>query len=523
MKHAVLPLLSLACLCAVAFAACGDDQVRQVGPAIRVVSTHVDADGGRLLDYGPVPVLITEQKKLLIYNDGLAPLTIHGASIATEGDAFRIDPLGPTGLRLEPGAEQELIVYFQPPAQEEFQGTLTLEHDDEDTGPVPVELIGTGSTVGRIEVSPRQLDFGRVGERTQEVRTVSIRSVGTARLIIESIELAGAPAFSLLGSTSTPAELAAPDGGTPGGAVDLLVACSPTEDLEEDSLAGTLTIRSTDPENREIVVDLSATVNRAPVAIIGETGGGVPAPGDSVALDGSGSHDTDGDDPVTFFWRVYRKPLGSDASIDDPEAARPSLVTDMAGTYVIGLDVADSTGLSCLHPNDDPMIPCATREIVVKPSDDLYFELVWDHPDTDLDLHLLDRGAALYSARDCYHGNPAPDFGEFGNALDDPRHTRDDLRGFGPERVIYSKPPAGTFEVAVVFAKTNGAAEPATNATVRVFVYGVLEAEMSAELDTKDQVWRVLQLTWPDAGTSPETGITPVDLIEDPPASETQP
>lgn len=517
MRHAAFSSFALACLFVLALAACGDDQVRQVGPAIRVVSTHVDADGSKLIDFGPVPVLITEERKLLVYNDGLAALTVRSASIQTEDDAFRIDPLGPNGLRVEPGSEQAILVYFQPPAQKDYVGTLTLEHDDANEPPVTVRLIGTGSTVGRIEVSPRQLDFGRVGERTQVVRTLSIRSVGSARLILESIVLDGAPEFSLLGSTTTPAPLEAPEGGNPGGSVDLLVACSPTEATEEDALDGTLTIRSTDPDNREIVVDLTATVNRAPVAVIAEPGGGVPAPGDPVGLDGSASHDTDGDDPVSFLWRVYRKPLGSEAYIDDPEASAPALVTDMAGTYVVGLDVADSTGLSCLHPNDDPMVPCATREIVVKPSDDLYFELVWDHPDTDLDLHLLDHGAPLYSARDCYHGNPAPDFGEFGNALDDPRHTRDDLRGFGPERVIFSKPPAGTFDVAVVFAKSNGAPDPASTATVRVFVYGVLEAEMSAVLDTKDQVWHVLSLEWPSAA------IAPIDEIEDPPSTETQP
>ncbi|WP_373046633.1 choice-of-anchor D domain-containing protein [Vulgatibacter sp.] len=510
MRREVLRLAA-ACLTLLVLAACGDDKVTNVGPAIDVVATHVTEDGRKLLDYGPVPVLDKVVLELLVRNGGLAPLTVRTAVIEGSDDAFRVKvPLGPDGLRIESGNEEVVEVEFQPPAQAEFDGTLTLEHDDQREQPVVVVLKGSGSTVGRVEIDPRSLDFGRVGERTQEVRTVTIRSVGTGPLIVESIVLAGAPEFSLLGSASTPARLPPPEDGMPGGAVDLLVACSPTEASPDEPLEGTLTIGTTDPENREIVVTLGATVNRAPVAVIGDVSG-VPAPGDPVALDGSESHDVDGDDPVEYLWRIHRKPLGSEARIDDPAAATPNLLTDLPGTYVVGLDVADSTGLSCLHPDDNPAVPCETITIEVKPADDLYFELVWDHPDTDLDIHLLDDGAPLYSAKDCYYGNVAPDFGTFGDTTDDPRLTRDDLRGFGPERIVFSKPSdGGKFDVAVVFAKTNGALEPATTAILRVYVYGVLEAEMSTVLETRDQRWDVLSIEWPSAV------ITPIDTVQEP-------
>jgi len=490
-----------------ALAACGDAKVQKVGPAIRVIATHEGPNKEKLLDYGPVPVLHQEVKTLIVSNEGRAPLTIGAVTVETGSGAFR-SPVLTEPVLVPPGAETEIDVTFQPPDEGDFTGTLTIEHTDENTGTVTVLLQGTGSTVGRIEVEPRALDFGRVGVRTQVTRTVTIRSVGTASLVVESIELAGAPEFSLLGSTSTPAEIPGPDGAVPGGTVALVVACAPTEATTADTLDGTLTIRSTDPAEREIVVTLTGTVNEAPVAVIGETSG-VPAPGDPVALDGTESHDVDGDEPLEFLWRVYNKPLGSEAYIDDPSSRTPNLISDMPGRYVVGLDVADSAGLSCLHPDDNPAVPCATREIVVKPADDLYFELVWNHVDTDFDLHLVEQGFGLFSTKDCYYGNATPDFGTEFDATDDPRLTRDDLRGFGPERIVFSKPPdGGKFDVAVVFAKTNGALEPSTDVTLRVFVYGVLEAEMTRRLDTAGQRWDVLSIEWPSAV------MTPIDTVQ---------
>src|SRR5690606_10606120 len=51
-------LYLLACL-AIAWAACGDEPVQKVQPSIRVEATHLDEDGSLLLDFGPVPVLLT--------------------------------------------------------------------------------------------------------------------------------------------------------------------------------------------------------------------------------------------------------------------------------------------------------------------------------------------------------------------------------------------------------------------------------------------------------------------------------
>ena len=67
--------------------------------------------------------------------------------------------------------------------------------------------------------------------------------------------------------------------------------------------------------------------------------------GDSVALDGSGSTDVDGD-RLAFHWSLTLAPAGSEAALDDPDAVRPTFDVDRPGTYVAQLLVSDGTAFS---------------------------------------------------------------------------------------------------------------------------------------------------------------------------------
>jgi len=59
----------------------------------------------------------------------------------------------------------------------------------------------------------------------------------------------------------------------------------------------------------------------------------------TVALDGSGSTDADGD-PITYAWTLTAPP-GSAAALDDGTTARPTFVPDVEGAYVVSLTVND--------------------------------------------------------------------------------------------------------------------------------------------------------------------------------------
>ncbi len=85
------------------------------------------------------------------------------------------------------------------------------------------------------------------------------------------------------------------------------------------------------------------TVNQAPVADAGA--GQTVTAGDTVQLDGGASFDPDLD-PLSFAWTLIAAPAGSAAALDDPGAAGPSFVADLAGDYLVELTVSDGLAAS---------------------------------------------------------------------------------------------------------------------------------------------------------------------------------
>jgi hypothetical protein len=102
--------------------------------------------------------------------------------------------------------------------------------------------------------------------------------------------------------------------------------------------------------------------NAPPVADAGSDLSGFT--GDSIALDGTGSSDSDGD-PLTFRWSLVSAPAGSQAELDTPAVANPNLVVDRAGTYVLELVVDDGTEGSA---PDAVQVDISNREFVFDPS-----------------------------------------------------------------------------------------------------------------------------------------------------------
>lgn len=94
--------------------------------------------------------------------------------------------------------------------------------------------------------------------------------------------------------------------------------------------------------------------------------------GDRVVLNGSGSYDPD-NDPLDFRWTLTSTPAGSAAFLDDPTSALPQFTADLAGVYVVELEVDDGTDLSpadqvlvtASEATDSGCISCATasREV----------------------------------------------------------------------------------------------------------------------------------------------------------------
>ena len=115
-------------------------------------------------------------------------------------------------------------------------------------------------------------------------------------------------------------------------------------------------------------------------------------PNSVVNLDGSDSHDDEGQD-LEYDWYIEEQPSGSDASIDDPNSETPSFTADVAGEFVVCLEVTNEDDCDSTQTDES----CVTISVV--PDVDLHIELTWDVDDPiDLDLQYRHPGTDWFQA-----------------------------------------------------------------------------------------------------------------------------
>src|SRR5262249_29563006 len=130
----------------------------------------------------------------------------------------------------------------------------------------------------------------------------------------------------------------------------------------------------------EVQIPVHARANRPPACVVGPDQ--VIAPWSRSTLDGSMSHDQDNppDLPLSYRWRLKTRPGGSQSVMERADTAMASFWADLTGHYEAELIVTDGLGLESE--------PCTTA-IDAMPTNAVRIELTWDHPDSDLDLHLI--------------------------------------------------------------------------------------------------------------------------------------
>ncbi len=459
--------------------ACPGPEVNRVQPELRVPEPSYD--------FGLVPVLNETRREVPLLNVGRAALKVSAVALASEDGIFRIVS---SIEEVAAGNTEQVVVSFTPLREAAYSNTLILDTDDPENPHLEISLVGTGSTVGRLSFMPAQLDFGRVPECAGAVAQVTLRSVGTAPLLIEEIGFTGGTfaGFGFVGSTRTPATIkVTADNGLPG-QIELTVRLTVPAGTT-GTVTGAIHLKTTDPDQREVDIPLTATVNQAPVGVIAMTNNS--SPGELVALDGSASNDPDGDDPLVYKWTIRSKPLSSTTTIAEPTQPVTSMRLDplMPGAYEVQLDLVDSTGVKSCVP--------ARATIVAAPAQKLLIEMFWDNPTTDLDLHVLkSETSGLFSkSEDCFYQNKNPLWGP--TAADNPSLLRDALTGYGPEIFGYQNPIDSTYRAVVVFNSELLSPTPESKATVRIYEFGVLKGEFSRTLLKKDDIWEVAFVTWP--------------------------
>jgi hypothetical protein len=462
-------------------AACGDENIQQSFPVMEI---GIDS-----IEFGAVAIGQTPSRDVIIQNRGANDLILQEPAVWENPDgAFWVEEYDQV---IPPGTEGILTVVFGPEDIKRYESILVVKGNDPENASVQITLGGDGYRSGAIEVEPLALDFGLVNAGEAELRKVYLRSVGAGDLIVTGIQLSPTTDkdFHILSSTRTPETLPA------GTEVQITLAYRPgLESLVGPR--GTLIIESNDPFNKMIEVSLTAELNQSPVADAGpdNTVGVLEV----ATLDGSQSTDPDGaiDLPLQFEWTLVRKPDGSGTTIINGQTDHPSLLPDLVGVYEVELYVIDQRGLKSLLPDRTVILSVPAERVLV--------ELVWDSPIADLDLHMLAPDGAFGGVLDCFYGNKYPDWGEPGNPLDDPVFKRDDLKGFGPEVVGYQEPIEGTFTLLVDFfaAHTPSGREP-TNATLRIFIDGLLEAELVKRLEAQGEQWNAATILWPEGTVTP--------------------
>jgi hypothetical protein len=470
---------ALACL------ACKGDNAQSVQPEL----FPPDAS----YDFGTVPVLNSRQLDIPFQNVGGASLTLDSVTLDAGSDAGGIFAIVAAPTLIESGATLPVSITFTPPALQSYSAQLIVTSEDIVHPSVTVSLTGKGSTEATMALMPSSLDFGRVNEGTSAVQTLDVLAGGTAALELTQLGFTpGTPAsFSFLTSASTPAFLDAGD------QLELAVKyyAAPGSLTGAD---GGITVEGTDPNNRSAVVPMSAGLNRAPVPVISPLGNG--APGITVTLNGTGSYDPDGDYPLTYQWTLANAPLSATTQIAQPTLPITQMTLDatLPGEYDVLLDVTDSAGAKDLQP--------AKATIVAVPAQKLLIELFQDNPDTDLDIHFLETQTTMLGSTpgDCFYGDPDPLWSLDGGVVDaGPQMVKDALTGYGPNITAYGEPIDSTFRVVVGFTNAHFATNPATTATVRIYVYGVEQAQVSQILEQQGDYWQAADISWPSGTVTP--------------------
>jgi len=136
--------------------------------------------------------------------------------------------------------------------------------------------------------------------------------------------------------------------------------------------------------------------------------------------------------------------------------------------------------------------------------------MTWDHPSSDVDIHLIQEGdrADYMSGKDCYYancntslsnGNPRLNWGP-GGSIDDPRLDLDDVNGFGPENINIEEPEQfQRYLVGVHYYRADGFGnEGATEVTIRIYLFGILQFEEAMILEDTNNWWDVAFIDLPE-------------------------
>ena len=460
-----------------------ETNIQQIYPNL-VVSTEV-------VDFGEVLIGTTKTQSMQMINAGSGPLYIQDISLSDEGGAFtllsRPEELGSDEI-------SELQLEFFAQDHQSYTQEILIQSNDEERPELIITLSGEGGDGPQpnIRLDQSNLDFGDVAQGDEKLLFFTITNQGDASLQIENTLQSGSGSFQILGDL---------DGSELAEGVESSILVSYTPNHEEGD-SGALVINSNDPLNAALTV-----------SFIGNGGGTTTYPEAKIncpnsltaptllSLSGSDSSSpTNGE--LRYQWSIVKEPIGSNLILTDPDGTPiplsgdeaevvdhgPSIKTEIvsAGDYQINLIVEDNNGTRSAP---------AECLFYAEPPSDVHIELSWEETSADLDLHLVNSETGLFSfEHDCCWCNTNPAWSTVSNEC--PQLTQDSEAGGAPEITDIDVAVDGTYYIRTHYFSDEGAGR--INATIRIYLYGVLEAQYTEALE-HNQIWDTAFIRWPEA------------------------
>lgn len=257
-------------------------------------------------------------------------------------------------------------------------------------------------------------------------------------------------------------------------------------------------ISASHPERENVIADPTGVYNGLPL--------------DHVRLTSDLSFSED-NEIESYEWTLVSKPTDSGTELTNLlDGEGKDLWLDLAGEYVVELNVTDSEGVEACAP--------ARLRLVATADEDIHIQLVWTTPadpqqndsnGSDVDLHLL-HPLGSWNSRpyDCFWRNLEPDWGvehqrRDGVVIgtdDDPSLDIDDVDGWGPENINLNNPELDTtYDVGVHYFSDHGYS--VSYATVRIYIGGILFQEFRRQRMIDQEFWHVARIDWPGGQITP--------------------
>jgi Abnormal spindle-like microcephaly-assoc'd, ASPM-SPD-2-Hydin len=188
-----------------------------------------------------VGVSAEQTEVVVVTNDGDADLHIQDLYLADSTAPFTVGSI--SSVLIQPGSTAQFTVTFEAQTSGSATGTVLIDSDDPDEPTVEVQLTGDG-IAPVIEVTPETYDFGTLYVGCDSRLPVTISNVGTADLIVSSLEYNTASVDDILLDDSASTNGALPWTLAPSESVEVYVDYAP---LDAYSDIAYLMIASNDP------------------------------------------------------------------------------------------------------------------------------------------------------------------------------------------------------------------------------------------------------------------------------------